>query len=94
MSADALKLTRLNVRAAPFIQQDRRIGACAQAAIWMADRPAHERHGAFRWRSVAQITALATEPADADLRKALPHGSDGLTRFTSSARCAGRVISR
>ena len=73
-----LRATRLKIRGAPFIQQDRRIGACAQAAIWMASRPVHERHGTSSWHSVAQITALATTPTDADLSKALPHGSDGL----------------
>jgi len=64
--------------AAPFIQQDERLGACAQASIWMADRPVHERHRRTPWHSIAAITRLATTPTDAELSKSLPAGSGGL----------------
>ncbi|MCC0000320.1 MAG: hypothetical protein H6870_15320 [Methylobacteriaceae bacterium] len=64
--------------AAPFIQQDERLGSCAQASIWMAARQVHERHGRTPWHSIADITALATTPTDADLSQHLPAGSGGL----------------
>lgn len=64
--------------AAPFIQQDERLGACAQASIWMADRPVHERHRRTPWHSIAEITRLATTPTDAELSRSLPAGSSGL----------------
>ncbi len=69
-----LKLTGV----APFIQQDERLGACAQASIWMAARQVHARHGRTPWHSIADITALATTPTDADLSQHLPAGSGGL----------------
>ena len=69
---------KLTVTGAPFIQQDRRIGACAQAAIWMADRPMHIRHRRTAWYPIAEITRLATTPTDAELSQELPAGSAGL----------------
>lgn len=63
---------------APFIQQDHKIGACAQAAIWMADRAVHARHRVTRWHSTADITQLATTPTDFQLALELPAGSMGL----------------
>jgi len=64
--------------AAPFIQQDERLGSCAQASIWMAARPVHERHRRTPWHSIAEITRLATTPTDAELSRSLPAGSGGL----------------
>lgn len=64
--------------AAPFIQQDERLGSCAQASIWMAARPVHERHRRTSWHSVAEITTFATTPTDAELSRSLPAGSGGL----------------
>jgi hypothetical protein len=64
--------------AAPFIQQDERIGSCAQASIWMATRPVHERHRRTPWHSIAEITRLATTPTDEVLSRSLPAGSGGL----------------
>lgn len=64
--------------AAPFIQQDERVGSCAQASIWMAARPVHERHRRTGWFSIAEITRLATTPTDAELSRSLPAGSGGL----------------
>jgi hypothetical protein len=69
---------RLEIVGAPFIQQDRRVGACAQASIWMASRPVHIRHRRTAWHSIAEITRLATTPTDADLSQELPAGSAGL----------------
>ncbi|MEQ1808653.1 MAG: hypothetical protein ABL889_01915 [Terricaulis sp.] len=63
---------------APFIQQDSKLSSCAQAAIWMASRPVHQRHRRTSWHSVAEITRLATTPTDAALSRALPAGSGGL----------------
>lgn len=68
----------LEIQGAPFIQQDQRLGACAQAAIWMADRPVHERHRRTPWYSIAEITRFATTPTDTDLSRSLPSGSEGL----------------
>ena len=69
---------KLSVTSAPFIQQDRRIGACAQAAIWMAARPMHMRHKRTAWHSIAEITRMATTPTDAEVSQELPAGSAGL----------------
>lgn len=69
----------LNIEAvAPFIQQDTRLGTCAQAAIWMASRAVHQRHRRTTWHSIAEITRLATNPIDAELSTSLPAGSGGL----------------
>ena len=86
-----LLATRLEATGAPFIQQDRRTGACAQAAIWMANRPIYERHHQSSWHSVSQITKFATTPTDADLSKSLPHGSSGLNplHITRALRAMG-----
>lgn len=81
----------LEVEGAPFIQQDTRVGACAQAAIWMANRPLHERHGRCGWHPVSDITRLATTPTDSDLSKSLPAGSNGLSplHITRALRAMG-----
>jgi hypothetical protein len=42
----------------PFIQQDSRVGACAQAAIWVADKVMHYSYGSKR-HSPSQITNYA-----------------------------------
>ena len=63
---------------APFIQQDTRVGACAQAAIWMAARPIHLRYPRATWHSVTEITQHATTPTDVALSQSLPAGSAGL----------------
>jgi hypothetical protein len=86
-----LLATELEAKGAPFIQQDRRIGACAQAAIWMASRPIHERHRQSAWHSISQITKFATTPTDADLSQSLPHGSSGLNplHITRALRAMG-----
>lgn len=63
---------------APFIQQDTRVGACAQAAIWMASRAVFARHKRTAWHSVAEITQMAITPRDPVLSQSLPAGSGGL----------------
>ncbi|WP_293682599.1 hypothetical protein [uncultured Phenylobacterium sp.] len=67
----------LHVEGAPFIQQEAKVGACAQAAIWMASLPVHIRHRTPRF-TMADITRLAVTPTDAILSRVLPAGSDGL----------------
>lgn len=69
---------RLNVTGAPFIQQDMKLGACAQASIWMAGRAVETRHRRTSSYTVAEITNLATSPTDSELTRSLPAGSEGL----------------
>lgn len=67
----------MKVRGAPFIQQEAKVGACAQAAIWMASLAVHTRHRTPRY-TMADITAMAVTPMDPALSQALPAGSNGL----------------
>lgn len=67
----------MTVQGAPYIQQESKVGACTQAAIWMASLAVHTRHRSPRF-TVADITALAVTPSDQTLSRALPAGSDGL----------------
>ena len=66
----------LKVTGAAYLQQDARVGACAQVAIWAGMRHMHARHG-YNWVSVADITRLAT-PTAPDEATSLPAGSDFL----------------
>ena len=68
---------RLGVTGASFLQQDSRVGACAQVAIWAGMRHMHARHN-YNWISVADITRFA-KPATADEALALPSASDRLS---------------
>jgi hypothetical protein len=68
----------LKVPGAPFTQQDSRIGACAQASIWMAARHFQSKHGG-PWVSTADITEAASKPTDHVLSSALPAGSAALS---------------
>ena len=68
----------LRVKGAPLTQQDTRIGACAQAAIWGVGRHFHARHGG-PWFSMPDISALALKPTDATISQSLPAGSAFLT---------------
>ncbi len=70
--------SRLTVECMPFIQQDTRVGVCAQAAMWMTGRYLHCRRKEG-WYSVADITRFATDPLDANLITGLPAGANGLT---------------
>lgn len=67
----------LEVRGTAFMQQDSRVGACAQVAIWAGARHMHQRYG-YGWYSVADITNLAA-PTTAYEATSLPAGSDFLT---------------
>ena len=67
----------LDVRSVTFMQQDARVGACAQVAIWMGARHMHLRYR-YNWLSVADITKLAS-PNTEDEATSLPAGSDFLT---------------
>ena len=67
----------LEVKGTSFLQQDSRVGACAQVAIWTGARHMHERYN-YDWLSVADITKLAA-PTTSDEAVSLPAGSDFLT---------------
>jgi hypothetical protein len=69
----------LHVVGTPFTQQDSRIGACAQAAIWMAARHFQSRYRGSVWASTVDITEAASKPMDHMLSLSLPAGSRGLT---------------
>ena len=60
-----------------FLQQDARVGACAQVAIWAGMRHMHARYN-YNWVSVADITRFAA-PTTAAEAVSLPAGSDFLT---------------
>jgi hypothetical protein len=68
---------KLDVSGTSFMQQDSRVGACAQVAIWIGARHMHQRHK-YNWLSVADITRLAA-PTTSDEATSLPAGSDFLT---------------
>lgn len=67
----------LDVSSASFMQQDSRVGACAQVAIWIGARHMHQRHK-YNWLSVADITRMAA-PTTAYQATSLPAGSEFLT---------------
>lgn len=67
----------LDVVGTSFMQQDSRVGACAQVAIWIGARHMHLRHK-YDWLSVADITRLA-QPTTSEEATSLPAGSDFLT---------------
>jgi hypothetical protein len=67
----------LDVSAASFMQQDSRVGACAQVAIWIGARHMHQRYK-YNWLSVADITRMAA-PTTAYQATSLPAGSEFLT---------------
>lgn len=75
----------------PLTQQDTRIGACAQAAIWMAGRYFHLKHRA-PWFSLSEITDNALRPTDSAITRSLPAGSDYLTsdNMVRALRAMGR----
>ena len=66
----------LEVAGAAYLQQDARVGACGQVAIWAGMRHMHARHG-YNWVSVADMPRLAT-PTAPDEATSLPAGSDFL----------------
>lgn len=66
-----------HVTGTAYLQQDARVGACAQVSIWAGMRHLHARYG-YNWVSVADITRLAN-PTAPDEAASLPAGSDFLT---------------
>lgn len=81
----------LSVYAAPMTQQDSRIGACAQASIWVSARHIHARHRG-PWMSTVSITEAAVSRSDHEINTSLPAGSEFLTANNTVAalRAAGR----
>lgn len=81
----------LTVEGFPLTQQDTRVGACAQASIWMAGRFFHLKHKA-PWFSLPEITSNALRPTDAAITRSLPAGSDYLTtdNMVRALRAMGR----
>ncbi|WP_417456153.1 hypothetical protein [Kordiimonas sp.] len=67
----------LEIEGIPLTQQDSRVGACAQASIWMAARHFTEKHGNV-WASMADITRHATKQADLTTSNQLPAGASFL----------------
>ena len=68
---------KLQVTGAAFLQQDTRVGACAQVAIWAGMRHMHARHD-YNWVSVADITRFAGPPTVIEAVE-LPNASDRLS---------------
>ncbi len=88
----------LRIRGTSFLQQDSRVGACAQVAIWAGMRHMHARHN-YNWVSVAEITRLA-RPAHPTEAFSLPAASrllssDAMVRAIAEAGyqplCFGRT---
>ena len=69
--------TRLQVTGTSFLQQDSRVGACAQVAIWVGMRHMHAQHH-YNWVSVADITRFARPPSVTET-VSLPNASDRLS---------------
>jgi hypothetical protein len=61
----------------PFIEQDGRTGACAQAAVWMALRYIWAAENGL-WRSVPALNEVATSDPDIINSLSVPPGSGGL----------------
>jgi hypothetical protein len=76
---------------AAMTQQDQRIGACAQAAIWVALRHIHLRHRG-PWFSMVNVSEAANVQVDAMVNKSLPSGSEFLSAngMIGALRAAGR----
>ena len=70
---------KLKLMGIALTQQDQRLGACAQAAIWMAGRHFHTRHRG-PWVSTAAITDAAVQVTDQFVSRSLPAGSEFLTQ--------------
>jgi len=81
----------LSVEAIPMTQQDSRVGACAQASIWVSARHIHARHRGL-WLSTVSITDAAIARTESQINTTLPAGSEFLTvnNTVSAFRAAGR----
>jgi hypothetical protein len=64
----------LSVVGFPFTEQEARIGACAQADIWMAARHFHNRRKG-RWVSLGDITECALGPSGTAPSDSVPAGA-------------------
>lgn len=75
----------------PMTQQDSRIGACAQAVIWVMARHFNARHRG-PWLSIVSITNAAIATPDHFINKVIPAGSEYLTgnNMVAALRVAGR----
>lgn len=67
----------LKVNGFALTQQDSRVGACAQAAIWMAGRHFYRDHGG-PWFSMSDINEAALKFTDQFVSRSIPAGSDFL----------------
>ena len=72
--------TDLQVTGSPFIQQDTRVGSCAQAAIWVGMRHLHTRYD-YDWRSVADTTRTALPTMGLEY-SSLPAGSKFMSEYS------------
>ncbi|MGN7772200.1 hypothetical protein [Phyllobacterium sp. 22552] len=81
----------LFIEALPMTQQDQRIGACAQAAIWSAARHFHVRHRGA-WVSMVGVTDAAMAQEVFTVSSTLPNGSEflSLSGMVSALRISGR----
>ncbi len=79
----------LSVTGFPVTEQDRRLGACAQSAIWMAGRHFHSKHGA-PWLSVGAITEMALGDERSHVSSSLPAGADSIDTV-GIVRCLSRM---
>ena len=68
---------KFQVTGAAFLQQDTRVGACAQVAIWAGMRHMHARYN-YNWVSVADITRFSAPPSVIEAVE-LPNASDRLS---------------
>lgn len=80
----------LSVEGVPMTQQDSRVGACAQATIWVAARHFHHRHRG-PWLSTVSITRAALAQSEAHTNLMLPAGSESLTVNNMVAALRGRT---
>ncbi|MGX5803364.1 hypothetical protein ACWGS9_19210 [Bradyrhizobium sp. Arg314] len=82
----------LSIHALPMTQQDQRIGACAQAAIWTASRHFHARHKG-PWISTVGITEAAMMRESESVASTIPNGSEflSLNGMVSALRAGGRM---
>ena len=78
---------RMQVTGTSFLQQDTRVGACAQVAIWAGMRHLHARYN-YNWMSVADITRFAGPPSETEAFS-LPNASDSLSSDAMIRAVAG-----
>lgn len=81
----------LSIESVPMTQQDSRVGACAQASIWVSARHIHARHRG-PWLSTVSITDAAITRSESQVNSTLPAGSEFLTvnNTVAAFRAAGR----